>query len=131
MSGQGKEQIEQQGGIACLVISSADDLDLKILPGDTDVFVVDSSSLISIVRRCEVFVKVKGFVGFVTLFQVTAVYSSGARSLFGLFYADGVTGELTRKLIEGVLCLFDVNVGSSVDLEDFDVLGMVGSGYRS
>ena len=111
------------------MVSPSNDFDLEVLPGDTDMLVLDSGGLVSIVRRREIFAKVKGSVSFIAFFQVTAVYRGSSRSLLGLIYASRVPRELTRKLVEGVFCLLDVNMGSGVDLEDFEVF-MVGRRLR-
>ena len=112
------------------MISPSNYFDVEVLPGDTDMFMPDTGGLVGVVGRCEIFAKVEWRVGLIPLLQVTAVYRGGPRSLLGLIY-DGMSREPTRELVKGVLCLCDVDMGSSIDLEDFEVFGMVGSGKRN
>lgn len=93
-----------------LEVCAANDIDLEILPGDTDMLVLDPGALVRIVRGLQELDEVEpSLVFFWQLFQVMALFCRAGGSCLGVIMV-GSPGKLALELVEDVFCALDIDM---------------------
>jgi hypothetical protein len=103
-----------------LEIRTTQNVDVEILPKDSNVLVLDTSLFIRVIRRTEVFAKVEGLfqvgLSLLEILRCSFVDWGADASALGHMFSlidDGTLRQLSWEFVKGIFSLFDVHATRS------------------
>jgi hypothetical protein len=88
-------------------------VDVEIVPEDTDVLVFDAGTFVRVVGRSEIFTKVEGLLlverSLLNILRFSAGAAAGIFSATFVVVDDCALGQLTGEFMKGILSSFDVH----------------------